>query len=230
MPPRAAYDDIADWYEHEFLSGPNSETEKWAADPIGVSAAIETLLGSDGGPCLEVGCGTGVYSVWLRRSGWLPVGIDLSGGMLAYAKPRLAVAQGDATCLPIATASVGTALGVMVHTDMPDYPMVLAEVARVLRHGGVYVHIGVHPCFCGGFADRADPDAVVIRPGYLDGHWTKASWTDRGVRDKVGATHFPLPDLMHAFIDAGLVLERFAEGGGPCPVVLALRVRKGSST
>ena len=29
----------------------------------------------------------------------------------------------------------------------------------------------------------ADPQAVIIRPGYLDGHWT-----DRGVRDEVGAT------------------------------------------
>ena len=33
----------------------------------------------------------------------------------------------------------------------------------------------------------ADPQAVIIRPGYLDGHWTGA-WTDRGVRDEVGAT------------------------------------------
>jgi hypothetical protein len=75
----------------------------------------------------------------------------------------------------------------------------------------------------------ADPSAVVIRPGYLDGHWTKASWSDQGVRDKVGATHWPLPDLLHAFIDASLMPERLAEGGEggePTPVVLALRARK----
>jgi len=76
------------------------------------------------------------------------------------------------------------------------------------------------------FADRTDPGAVVIGPGYLDGHWTKASWTDRGVRDKVGATHLPLPSLFHAFLDAGLTLERFAEGAGPTPVMLAVRARK----
>jgi hypothetical protein len=29
-----------------------------------------------------------------------------------------------------------------------------------------------------------------------------------------------------AFFDAGLTLERFAEGGGPVPVVLAVRARK----
>ncbi len=114
----------------------------------------------------------------------------------------------------------------MAHTDMPAYPAVLREAARVLRPSGVFVHVGVHPCFCGGFADRSDLDAVVIRPGYLDGHWTKASWTDQGVRAKVGATHRPLPELMHAFLDAGLTLERFAESGEPTPVVLAVRTRK----
>jgi hypothetical protein len=58
---------------------------------------------------------------------------------------------------------------------------------------------------------------VVIRPGYLDGHWTTASWSDQGVRAKVGATHRPLPELLHSFLDAGLMLERFAEGGAPTP-------------
>jgi hypothetical protein len=105
---------------------------------------------------------------------------------------------------------------------MPQYPDVLGEVARVLRLGGVFVHVGVHPCFCGGFADRSDPTAVVIRPGYLDSNWTTESWTDRGVRDKVGASHWPLPELVHAFLDASLTPERLFEGGTPVPTVLAI--------
>jgi hypothetical protein len=114
----------------------------------------------------------------------------------------------------------------MVHTDMPAYPAVLQEAASVLRPGGIFVHVGVHPCFCGGFADRSDPGAVVIRPGYLDSHWTKASWTNQGVRDKVGATHRPLPELLQGLLNAGLTLQRFAEGGSPTPVVLAIQARK----
>jgi len=35
------------------------------------------------------------------------------------------------------------------------------------------------------------------------------------VRDKVGATHFPLPTLLHAFTTAGLTLDGFDEGGTP---------------
>ena len=196
------------------------------ADSLGIDRALHDLLGSGSGICLEIGCGTGVHATLVRSLGWTPFGVDLSAGMLRHARPRLSIARADAERLPIRDGSVPAALTVMAHTDMPAYPVVLAEVARVLQPGGVFVHVGVHPCFCGGFADRSDPGAVVIRPGYLDGHWTKASWTDQGVRDKVGATHFPLPELMHAFPDAGLILERFAEGGEPIPVVLAIRAHK----
>jgi hypothetical protein len=171
MAPVAAYDEIADWYENDFLVRTAA-----GADPLGIERALRELLGRGSGICLEVGCGTGVRAGPVRDLGWIPAGIDVSAAML--------------------------------------------------RPGGVFVHIGVHPCFCGGFADRSDTEAVVIRRGYLDGHWTKASWTDQGVRDKVGATHLPLPGLLHAFLDAGLTLERFTEGGEPTPVVLAVKARK----
>jgi SAM-dependent methyltransferase len=158
--------------------------------------------------------------------GWTPFGIDLSSAMLNFARNRVVAAQADAARLPIRTASLPAVVAMMVHTDMPGYPAVLRDVARVLRPGGVFLHVGVHPCFCGGFADRGDPAAVVIRPGYLDGHWTTTSWTEDGVRAKVGATHWPLPALLQAFKDAGLELDRFAEGGAPVPTVLAVRARR----
>ena len=99
----------------------------------------------------------------------------------------------------------------------------------MLRPGGVFVHVGVHPCFCGGFADRTDPGAVLIRPGYLDTYWTRDSYTDQGIRDKVGAMHRPLPELLHAFLDAGLTVERFLEGGTPVPTTFAIRARRAGS-
>jgi SAM-dependent methyltransferase len=222
MAVTAAYDEIADWYEQEFLArqGPPGE------DPLGIDDALRDLLGKGRGACLEVGCGTGIRAAAVRALGWTPLGIDLSAGMLRHARARLPVWRADAARLPFRDGCLPAVLSVMTHTDMPDYPAVLREAARILRPGGILVHIGVHPCFCGGFADRSDPRAVVIRPGYRDGHWTKASWTDQGVRDKVGATHLPLPGLMHAFLDAGLTPERLCEGGVPTPVVLALCARK----
>jgi len=217
MAPIAAYDEIADWYENQFLAGTAAE------DPIGVRAALDGLLGPGRGTCLEIGCGTGVHAERVRELGWTPVGVDLSAGMLAYAKGRLPVARGDATRLPVRDATLAAVIAVLVHTDMPEYPAVLRETARVLRPGGLFVHIGVHPAFCGGFADRGDPEAVVIRPGYRDGHWTKASWTTEGVRNRVGATHYPLAALLQAVLDAGLEFRGFAEGGAPTPTTLSVR-------
>lgn len=114
----------------------------------------------------------------------------------------------------------------MVHTDMADYPTVVAEAHRVLAPGGVFVHVGVHPCFCGGFADRTDPSEITIRPGYLDGNWTTASWTGQGLRDKVGAAHWPLSTMLNTIIEAGLRIEALSEGAEPTPVVLSLRATK----
>lgn len=219
MGPAAAYDEIADWYERVFLA-------EQSEDPLGIRRALHALLGAGRGPCLEIGCGTGVYAGPVRELGRTPIGIDLSAGMLRHARGRMPVARADAEHLPVRDGAVPAVIAVMAHTDMPGYPAVLREVARVLAPGGVFVHIGVHPCFCGGFADHSDRDAVVLRPGYLDTSWTKRSWTDRGIRDKVGAMHRPLPDLLHAFLDAGLTFERFTEGGAPTPIMLAVRARK----
>jgi len=222
MASAAAYDEIADWYEQEFLA----RAAVAGADPLGIDAALDGLLGHGSGACLEIGCGTGVRAARVRELGWIPCGVDISAAMLRYARGRLPAVLADAARLPFRDGCLPAVITVLAHTDMPAYAAVVAEAARVLQRGGIFVHIGVHPCFCGGFADRSDPAAVVIRPGYLDSHWTKASWTSQGVRDKVGATHLPLPSLINTFLDVGLAPEGLAEGGEPTPSMLAVRARK----
>jgi SAM-dependent methyltransferase len=221
----APYDEIADWYEDEFLSD-RSEDGLPMSDPIGVDGSLCEMLGQGAGASLEIGCGTGTHAARVRRLGWSPLGIDLSAGMLQHGRNRLPIAQADGECLPFGDASFASVIAVMIHTDVSHYLAVLREAWRVLAPGGCFVHVGVHPCFCGGFADRTDPQAVIVRPGYLDSHWTKASWTARGLRDKVGASHTPLPALLRSFVEAGFVLERFNEGGEPIPTVLAVRALK----
>jgi len=197
-----------------------------SATPFGVDDSLRELLGHGGGASLEIGCGTGTHAARIRSLGWSPLGIDISAGMLRHARTRLPIARANGESLPFGDSSFTSVAAVMIHTDVPDYRIVLGEAWRVLAPGGRFVHIGVHPCFCGGFVDRTDPEAIVVRPGYLNGHWTKESWTDQGVRDKVGAVHLPLPTLLQLFVDAGFALDGIREGGDPIPTVLAVRALK----
>jgi SAM-dependent methyltransferase len=217
----APYDAIADWYESEFLAS-RSDDGLPMSDPIGVDSSLRELLGHGSGPSLEIGCGSGMHAARVRSLGWAPIGIDVSSGMLRHARSRLPIVQADGAALPFGDASFANVVSVMIHTDVADYAAILKEAWRVLVPGGRFTHVGVHPCFCGGFADRADADAIVIRAGYLDSHWTKQSWTDNGLRDKVGAVHLPLPVLLRSLVDAGFVLDSFREGGEPIPTVLAV--------
>ena len=230
----ARYDQIAQWYETEFLTNQRrGQDHNEFADHIGVDQAIVELLGRGSGTCLEVGCGTGIYADRIGSLGRVPIGVDISAGMLSYAQARLPVAQGDGGQLPFGTATVDAVIGIMIHSDMPDFAATLAEISRVLRPGGTFLHVGVHPCFIGHFADRTDNDAIVIRPGYLETSWVDGSGPDAGqtgqngqVRDKVGAAHYPLSALLNDIAQAGFTIRRTAEGFAPTPITFSLLATK----
>ncbi|MEV1014863.1 methyltransferase domain-containing protein [Micromonospora sp. NPDC049801] len=200
-----AYDTHAEWYE-DFISGGRDYRQR-------VHASVADLLGPGDGPCLDICCGTGAHASVPAALGWTPLGVDLSGGQLRHARDRLPAARGDATALPIADASLPAAMCVLASTDVPDYSLVLREVARVLRPGGRFVHVGVHPCFVGAFADRGGHPAVVVDERYADRARSFDSWNTSGVRARVGAWHVPLADLLNATLSAGLRPVRFAESG-----------------
>jgi ubiquinone/menaquinone biosynthesis C-methylase UbiE len=102
MVTAAAYDEIADWYEDEFLA----RTAAAGADVLGIERAVRELLGPGRGVCLEIGCGTGVRASQVRSLGWTPLGADLSAGMLWHARDRLPAVLADAGRLPLAGGSV----------------------------------------------------------------------------------------------------------------------------
>src|SRR5215218_5690049 len=62
MTPTAAYDEIADWYEQEFIARQRAGGGRADADPLGIDRALGDLLGQGGGTCLDIGCGTGVHA------------------------------------------------------------------------------------------------------------------------------------------------------------------------
>lgn len=94
---------------------------------------------------LEVGSGPGFFSPFLARA--VPRGqlvlIDLQSEMLVAARARLgratnvSLAQGDAGALPIRTGQFDAVLLATMLGEVPDQDVVVEEVRRVLRPGGI---------------------------------------------------------------------------------------------
>ena len=99
----------------------------------------------DRGPVLEVGVGTGLLALQLHEAGIPVSGLDLSAPMLAKlvekagGAPPIPLVRGDATTLPFADRAFGAAYLRWVLHLIPDWRAALAEMARVVRPGGVLV-------------------------------------------------------------------------------------------
>ena len=107
----------------------------------------ETLLPRPGERVLEIGPGTGYYSLdlarWLEPEGTLEL-FDIQQEFLDHTMDRVTehgltnviATLGDATALPHADASVDAVVLTAVLGEIPDQDAALSEIARVLRPGG----------------------------------------------------------------------------------------------
>jgi SAM-dependent methyltransferase len=185
--------------------------------PEGLREADAHLLGDVAGRrVLELGCGSAPCSRWLRTAGADPVGLDLSGEMLARAavlnrSTGLAVplVQADAGALPFADASFDLACS--AYGGLPfvaDAGAVLAEVRRVLRPGGRFVASVNHPMRW-PFPDSPDPDDLRIVSSYFD----RTPYVEVDDADAVTYVehHRTVGDWVRAVVGAGLVLEDLVE-------------------
>jgi SAM-dependent methyltransferase len=97
----------------------------------------------DRGRVLEVGVGTGLLALRLHEFEIPVSGLDLSAPMLAKlvekagGVPPLPLVIGDATAMPFADGAFGAAYLRWVLHLIPDWRVALAEMARVVRPGGV---------------------------------------------------------------------------------------------
>lgn len=195
--------------------------------------AIE-MLGPGPGVCLDFGCGTGHAIPLLRDAGWTVVGTDISTDQLEVAKEHASDAElvrADGHDLPFGDAEFDAVISLFTHTDFDDPGTALGEAARVLKPGGRFVYLGVHPCFGNPMVARAAAqdveDAVaIIRPGYPTPGWRTLPYDpdNAQIRARVGINHVPLAMLLNTIVQHGLKLDRFEEpGGDDPPIYLALR-------
>ena len=191
--PSISFDRIAERYDA--TRGGEERGEQFASDLADLLDPSRLLL--------EVGVGTGVISLALRKRGFDVAGVDISMEMLKRARERLVprVAQADAMVLPVGDSSVDQVVCVWVLHCVGDVTTTLAEIARALRPGGrCYVVDGkAHAHF-----EAADEAYRAIEQGL-------------GIEPRMGRVH------TYAEIAAGTALEveRIVDSG-PHPHEMSL--------
>jgi SAM-dependent methyltransferase len=215
------YDAVAEWYDAT-LSGDS---------PLAVLPR-ETALRLLGEPCgrlLDVGCGGGSHTAAFAAAGWAAVGVDPSGAQLELARARgCDVVQGRGETLPFADDTFAAVVSLWTHTDVDDWRAVVGEVSRVLRPGGCFVYVGVHPCFVGPHSRFVEGKGVpVLHAGLYrrEGRYAHGPGiSPAGLRARVGAVHLPLAQFLQTFVDHGLALESIEEPGDrDYPIAIAVR-------
>ena len=173
MPARSAQPDyIRDVNTRYHDVAADSYDAKWGIDygEIGqdqVRAKLLKALGSEPerpfGDALEIGAGTGYFSLNLAQLGLIerPVATDISAGMLTTLSgtaERLGLdvktVQSDAEELPFPNASFDLVFGHAVLHHIPDLDRAFSEFHRVLRPGGTVA-------FCGEPSRHGDRIAAV---------------------------------------------------------------------
>lgn len=93
---------------------------------------------SDGETVLDMGCGTGEFSMCFPKAAY--VGIDINPRYINYAAKRYSrkflVADGARTSFPDETFTKIIIVGVLHHLADEDCERVLIEIKRVLKSGG----------------------------------------------------------------------------------------------
>ena len=130
------FDRAADQYD---------QTRAISDEAMGRTISLLAAELRDRGRVLEVGVGTGLLALRLHEAGIPVSGLDLSAPMLAKlvhkagGAPPFPLVRGDATTMPFADRAFGAVYLRWVLHLIPDWPAALAEMARVVRPGGVLV-------------------------------------------------------------------------------------------
>jgi SAM-dependent methyltransferase len=136
-PRSISFDRAAEYYDRTRALSPDAQRQV-------TSLLNEQLTGS--GPCLEVGIGTGRIALPLQKGGIDMAGIDISEPMIgrlvqnAGGRVPFPLAIADATAIPFRDAAFGAALTSHVLHLIESWRDVIAEVARVVRPGGIFLN------------------------------------------------------------------------------------------
>jgi len=127
----AQYDDLAaEWWR-----------ERGAFEPLHwLARARADLIPYGTGVLLDAACGGGLLAPHVKDKGYAHVGVDIGVSATRIAREHgIATARGDVTRLPVRTESVDVVAAGEVFEHVEDLDAMVAEIARVLKPGGMLV-------------------------------------------------------------------------------------------
>ena len=190
---------------------------------------------------LDMACGEGYLSRFYAKSGADVTGIDISDSQIAAAQAEesrtplgIQYQRADASKMGnIESESLDIVISFMALMDIEDYEGAIMQAARVLKPGGRFVFILIHPCF--GWSRRGYDEEILVRweyrrledgsrePHYLKifeyftNHSYKMRWKDDEGQEVAFTTlfHRTLTDYMKALRKNGFLVSQIEE---PRPV------------
>jgi SAM-dependent methyltransferase len=192
-------------------------------DRIEKEAIYEYLRPEPGMEILDIGCGTGNFSLELARIGVKVTGIDVSEAMLAKAREKAAreglaieFLRADARQLPFADESFDAVVSVTALEFVPDLGEALQEAYRVLKTGGRLVVglIGGNSAWSRYYKAKAarDPDSLFRWARFPTLEELLAAMPGSEVKGK--AVLFVPPDFDFTKAEEALMLEAKAQQEG----------------
>lgn len=129
-------------YDHIVLEYAKRNHFRMADNLVALAQELAQYLGQNG-RLVDIGCGTGRDMAWFELQGIKPVGIDLSMGMLGYARENV---RGDLATMNMRYLGFRNAFfdgawccASLLHLPKTEALYALQEIHRILRHGGMLI-------------------------------------------------------------------------------------------
>lgn len=215
------WDDNAEQWHKSF--GENDLNRRDILDPL----ILEIVGDVKGKTILDAGCGDGYLCRKLARLGASVTGVELSKKMLWFAIEELetaplTISYHNASCssLPFLMASTfDFVVTNNVIQDMADFKGAFKEFSRLLKPGGIYLHIANHPCFMTpvwGWV-RDDKGERLYRK--VDYYFKRGPflcpWGPRSGMEPTVYWHRTLGDIMNELLSCGFSIRKVIEPEPP---------------